>query len=168
MRRYLIIFLPFKKGESSFVTLLSLFLPCVSNLLHLMYAIAHASTCTTSLMHVKNSMIHVCLWHLLSGTLLGMKKMKQSKSIKLNNWSFSLIFVTFLFAWILYFHVLCVWLKNKGKILSFEWIYSRVSYSHSSAIIYNKLKWEGMQWRNGLVVKVLDSQSRGPMFKTSW
>ena len=29
---------------------------------------AHASTRTTSLMRVKNSTCHLCLWHLLSGT----------------------------------------------------------------------------------------------------
>ena len=40
---------------------------------HSMHVITHAhtSTCTTSLMHVKNSMCHFCLWD------IGMKKMKE-------------------------------------------------------------------------------------------
>ena len=42
-----------------------------SSLLRLMRAIthAHASTCTTSLMSVRNSTRHFCLWHLLSEAL---------------------------------------------------------------------------------------------------
>ena len=42
-----------------------------SSLVHLMCAIAsaHARTCATRLMCVKNSMRHFCLWHWLFGTL---------------------------------------------------------------------------------------------------
>ena len=48
--------------------------------LYLMCAIAHAhaSTCATSLMCVKNSMYHFCLWH-LSGTLEWKKWNKDQK-----------------------------------------------------------------------------------------
>ena len=51
------------------------------SLLHLMRAIvhAHASTCATSLMHVKNSTHHLGLWHLLSGTLERRKLKKEQK-----------------------------------------------------------------------------------------
>ena len=49
--------------------------------LYLIHAItsAHASTCATSLMHVKSSMRHFCLWHLLSGTLEWRKWKKNEK-----------------------------------------------------------------------------------------
>ena len=44
---------------------------CYISLFHLMHVIAptHASTCTTSLMHVKKCTCHFCLWHLLSRIL---------------------------------------------------------------------------------------------------
>ena len=60
-----------------------------SNLLHLMRAIAraHVSTCAASLIHVKSSMCHFCLWHLLYVTLEWKKNEIKIKSIKLNNWS---------------------------------------------------------------------------------
>ena len=71
------------------------------SLLHLMCAIAraHASTCATSLMGIKNSAL--VLWD------NEMKKMKQRSQA--SNWMidrFSLIFVILSFAWMLYFHVL--------------------------------------------------------------
>ena len=53
----------------------------VFSLLHLIHAIActHTSTCTTSLMNVKNSTCHFCLWHLLYITLKQRKWKKEQK-----------------------------------------------------------------------------------------
>ena len=85
------------------------------SLLHLMHVIecAHANTLATTLMFVKNNMHHFCLWHLLS-RILGWRKWKKDKNIKLNSWSFFFNLVTLLLAWILHFHV---WHHNKGEIL---------------------------------------------------
>ena len=51
------------------------------SLLHLMHVIAHPhpGTLATSLMRVKNSTCHFCLWHLLSGTLEWKKWKKDQK-----------------------------------------------------------------------------------------
>ena len=64
------------------------------SLLHLLHAIAcaHARTHTISLMRVKNSTCHFCLWHLLSGTLEQRKWKKETRTSNLindylNNWS---------------------------------------------------------------------------------
>ena len=58
----------FTTGGKKYCTCLDL----VYSLLHMMHAItcAHASTCATSLMHVKNSMCHFCLWYLFFRTLV--------------------------------------------------------------------------------------------------
>ena len=50
-------------------------------LLNLIWTIAcvPASMHATNLMHVKNSMRHSCLWHLLSGTLEQRKWKKEQK-----------------------------------------------------------------------------------------
>ena len=55
-----------------------------NSFLQLMLAIVrgHASTWSTSLMRVKNSMRHFCLWHLLSGTL----EWRKWKKDKTSNW----------------------------------------------------------------------------------
>ena len=56
---------------------------------HLMCAIvhAHASTCTTILIHVKNRMYHFCLWHLFYCLGQWNKENKtRNKSIKFNGW----------------------------------------------------------------------------------
>ena len=52
-----------------------------SSIFHFVHAIAraHASTCATSLMCVKNSMRHFCQWHWDSGT----KKMKERTKTKI-------------------------------------------------------------------------------------
>ena len=54
----------------------------IDSLLHLMYVItgAHASTCATSLMHVKHSKHHFCLWQLLPGTIEQKKWKKKQKN----------------------------------------------------------------------------------------
>ena len=90
------------------------------SLLHLMRAIvhAHARTCTTSLMRVKNCMCH--LFVILIVWDIWIKKMKERSET--SNWivdHFSFIFVNLLLTWNLYFHVR---LQNKGKIVSLEWI----------------------------------------------
>ena len=93
------------------------------SLLHLMRAIAraHTSIRATSLMRVKHSMRHFCLWHLLCGTLKWKKNETKIKSITLNSWSF---FFNLCYTFVRSNVVLpCpVWLQNKGKILSLEWI----------------------------------------------
>ena len=63
-----------------------------NSLIHLMCAITrvHGSTCANSLMCVKNTMHHFCLWHLLPGTV-EWRKLK-NKNNKLNCWSFFLNF----------------------------------------------------------------------------
>ena len=73
--------------------------------LHLMDAIAYAHTSrhTTSLMQVKNSMHHFCLWNLFWGTL-------EQTLVNLS------------FAWMLHFHV---WLQNKEKFLVWSEYYSQ-------------------------------------------
>ena len=87
-----------------------------SSLIHLMHAItqAHTSTCNTSLMHVKNSTCHFCLWHLNRTVEEENERTKTSNYIVDN---FSLTFVNLSLTWNLHFHV---WLQNKRKILIWE------------------------------------------------
>ena len=80
----------------------------------------HASTHTTSLMHVKDSMHHLRLWHWLSGTLQQRKWKKEQKS-NLIVGHFSLTFVKLSLASMLLFYE---WLQNKGKFLGVNTIIS--------------------------------------------
>ena len=88
-----------EKGKVWLVYLHATFMYAImlsSILIHLMHAIAYAlvSIHTTSLMHVKKSMCHFCLWYLLSGTLQWRKWKHQT-----TNWivdHFSLVFVNLL------------------------------------------------------------------------
>ena len=59
------------------------------SLLHLIHttACAHARTCATSLMCVKNSMHDFYLWHLLYGTLERIKWKKEQKHQLWSSWS---------------------------------------------------------------------------------
>ena len=101
--------------------------------------VTHASTCTTSLMHVKNSKHHFCLWYLFSGTLEWRKW--RNKNIKLNCWSVFLNLFHFSLTWMLYFHV---WLQTKGKILIWRECYHQFSGNPHSHIFHLEL------WQNNL------------------
>ena len=76
-----------------------------------MRAIARAS-----LMRAKNTTRHLCLWHLLSGTL-EWKKWNKGQKHQIDH--FLKIFVILLFAWMLYFHVLYDFrIREKFKVWS--------------------------------------------------
>ena len=74
----------------------------------------------TSMMCVQNNMYHFCLYDTYC---LGHCDEEDKERTKTSNWildQFSLSFVNKpLLTWMLYFHV---WLQNKWKILSLEWI----------------------------------------------
>ena len=103
-----------------------------------MHVIARAltSTRTTSLMHVKNGMYHVCLWNFLCGTL----ERRKNKNIKINN-CFSLTLVNLLLAWLLYFHV---WHYNKGKFFVWSEYYNQFGIYQPSRVSLLK------PWKNNL------------------
>ena len=97
-------------------------------------ALAHPSTCATSLMHVKNSTSHFCLWHLLSGALEQKKMKERTKTSNLTVDHFSLTFINLSLAWMLYLHV---WLQNKRKFLVWSEYYSQFGiYQHSHIPVY--------------------------------
>ena len=84
---------------------------CVS-LLHLMRAIAHASTRATSLMRVKNSTCHLRLWYSLSAKMQQRKWRTITSNLIVDH--FSSTFVKLSLAWILHFYK---WFYYKGKFL---------------------------------------------------
>ena len=57
--------------------------------------------------------------------------------------------------------------KSKLKFRQASNHCKRVLEAAKPAKRYLRLIWQAEQWSNGLVVKVLDSQSRGPTFKTN-
>ena len=99
-----------------------------------MCAIAHvdASSQSASLMHLKKSMCHFCLWHLLSGTS-EQRKWKKTKTPNLIVDSFSLTFVNLSLAWMLYFHV---WCQNIGKFLVLSEYYNQFDKYQPSCVSF--------------------------------
>ena len=73
----------------------------------------HTSTHATSLMHVKSSMCHFCLWRLCCGTL-EQRNQRRAKTLNLIVDHFSLTFVNLSLAWMLYSYI---WLQNNEKFL---------------------------------------------------